>query len=228
MSTKNNLKIAFFICFMLGSFISQAQKANGKYYTKYTADEFLSENYLNLTVNPDSFDYNLFHAILFHLCNQERTKHNKPIITHFWNLEQSAKLHSEEMSQKHFFSHTNKSVKKYRTPANRMFLFNENYRTIGENIVSNNLIDFEGTTLEYQIKEINGETFYYDVNNKELVYTNYLELGKRLTKQWMDSPPHKENILSSDFTLLGCGCSLEDSRDFTTINCTQNFGKPFD
>lgn len=228
MSTKNNLKIAFFIYFTLVSFISQAQQANGKYYTKYTADEFLSENYLNLTVNPDSFDYNLFHAVLFHLCNQERIKNRKPKLIYFWNLEQSANLHSDEMSKKHFFSHTNSKVKEQKTPALRMFLYNDNYKAVGENIVSNNLIDFEGTTLEYQIKEINGETFYYDLNNKELAYTNYLELGKRLTKQWMDSPPHKENILSSDFTLLGCGCSLEDSRDFTTINCTQNFGKLFD
>jgi uncharacterized protein YkwD len=225
-----NFKTLFLtiILLVLSSTISQAQKRDNKYYTKHTAEEFLSENYLKLTINPDSFDYNLFHAILFHLCNQERTKYSKPILTHFWDLEQSAKLHSEEMSQKHFFSHTNKSVKKYRTPANRMFLFNENYKTVGENIVSNNLIDFEGTTLEYQIKDINGETLYFDLNNKELAYTNYLELGKRLTKQWMESPPHKENILSTDFTLLGCACAIEDTGNFISINCTQNFGNLFE
>ena len=225
-----NFKTLFstFTLLIIGCSISQGQNTNGKYYTNQSTDEFLAENYLKLTVNPDNFDYDLLHAILFHLCNQERTKHSKPIVSHFWNLEQSAKLHSEEMSQKHFFSHTNKSVKKYRTPANRMFLFNENYKTVGENIVSNNLIAFEGTTIEYQIKEINGETFYFDLNNKELGYTNYLELGKRLTKQWMESPPHKENILSLDFDLLGCACSLEDSSTFTKINCTQNFGSLFE
>ncbi len=208
--------------------VSQAQQRLSKDYTNASTEVFMAKEQLNKAINPTNFDFDLFHALLVHLSNQERIKQGIPPLSNYWNLEEAAILHSKEMSDKHFFSHTNKSVKKYRTPANRILHFNDSYKTLGENIVTNNLMDFDGSTLEYQIKVINGEAHYYDINNKELAYTSYLKLGKRLTKQWMDSAPHKANILSIDFTLLGCGCALEDTGDFVTINCTQNFGSLFD
>ena len=216
-----------FTFLILGCFATQGQNAIGKDYTNQKIDEFLSDFELKLTIKPDSFHFDLFHAALFHLSNNERRKDKKKQLLYFTDLEKSAKLHSTEMSEHHFFSHTNSKSKKYKTPAKRMFTFNDNYRAVGENIVSNNLIEYSGKTLEYSIQQINEETIYIGKNGKELDYSTYINLAKRLTKQWMDSPPHKKNILSENYTLLGCACALEKHNEFIEIKCTQNFGDLF-
>jgi len=213
---------------IIGSYVVQGQNAYGKYYTNRSTTDFLSDSRLIMTVNPDSFDIDLINAALFHLSNLERIKKGEKPLDHFLDLEKSALLHSEEMSKHHFFSHSNTKNKKYKTPAVRIYLYNDNYRTVGENIVANNLIEYEGETLEYWRIQKDGEAIYVDENDSALKYTSYLNLAKRLTKQWMNSAPHKKNILSDEFTLLGCGCSLEDGEPFTKIKCTQNFGALFD
>ncbi len=43
--------------------------------------------------------------------------------------------------------------------------------------------------------------------------------------QWMNSPGHKANILSADYTEIGVGYAAVDGSDFTHY-WTQTFGKP--
>jgi len=44
-------------------------------------------------------------------------------------------------------------------------------------------------------------------------------------QQWLDSPPHCANLMSSDYTEVGMAM-VEDANSFYTHYWTQNFGKP--
>ena len=228
MSLRKSLKFLIFIILGTGSSSCRAQASFDNDYTTLNSSEFLSDIELSMTVNPDSFNYSLFHAALLHLTNIQRIDHEKLTLLYFVDLESSSKIHSLEMSKHHFFNHLNKFNKDLETPADRIFSYNENYQIIGENIVSNNLIDYDGDYLEFSIQIVDDKQLFTYENGEALRNVSYINLAKRLMKQWMDSPPHKKNILSKDYTLIGCGCALEQGGDFVKINCTQNFGSLFE
>ena len=213
-----------FILLSSTSNISKAQNPLNNSYTELNSDIFLADPLLNTTVDPTNFDFELINAALFHLSNIERINKGKKPLFYFNDLELAAKIHSTEMVKHHFFDHINSKNKKYKTPADRIFLFNSKYRTVGENIVSNNLIKYTGVNLEYTISQRDGATQYLNADGEELEYTNYIDLALKLTKQWMDSAPHKKNILNSNYKLVGYYCALEETSVFRKIKCTQNFG----
>ena len=213
-----------FIWLSSTSYISKAQEALNNSYTELNSGISLDDPLLKTTVDPTNFNFELINAALFHLSNRERTKKGKKPLLYYNDLEKAAKIHSTEMAKHHFFDHINPKNKKYKTPADRIFIFNSDYRTVGENIVANNLIKYTGETLEYTISKRNGTTVYLNSEGKELEYTNYIDLALKLTSQWMNSVPHKKNILNSDYKLVGYYCVLEKTDLFTKIKCTQNFG----
>lgn len=228
MSLRKSLKFLIFIILGVGIFTCRAQANYGNDFNTLNSSEFLKDIELSMTVNPDSFNYSIFHSALIHLTNIERIEHEKLPLLYFTDLESSSKIHSLEMSKHHFFNHSNKYNKDLETPADRIFRYNKNYEIIGENIVSNNLIDYDGDYLEYSVQIVDGKQLFTYLNGEILKNVSYINLAKRLIKQWMESPPHKKNILSDDYTLIGCACALEQGEDFIKINCTQNFGSLFE
>lgn len=204
--------------------ISHAQMLDDKYYTNMSLTDILGINEVNMSVKPDSFDLDLLNALLFHLTNEERRLFDKPSLSYHFNLKLAAESHSRQMAKYSFFSHTNLKNRKMRHMKDRIFYYQDNYSAIGENIVENNLYEYEGHTIEYRKVYRDGKEVLLDRNNIIIEYSTYLDLAKRLMKQWMNSPPHKKNILSNDYSLLGCACTLDDSQKLTKVLCTQNFG----
>jgi uncharacterized protein YkwD len=54
--------------------------------------------------------------------------------------------------------------------------------------------------------------------------STYMDLADRLVTQWMNSPPHRANILEKRFDLLACACEVDLDKTPILIRCTQNFG----
>ena len=130
------------------------------------------------------------------------------------------------MIQLDFFSHTNKFEKKWEQPKDRILHYENNYTSLGENILENNLLNYKGAALNYRIEEReNGEIRYLDNKGLQINYSTYLQLAERLVQQWMDSKPHKKNILSKSYSLLGCACAINPAKTPIMIRCTQNFGR---
>ena len=94
-----------------------------------------------------------------------------------------------------------------------------------ENILENNLLEHEGEILKYRIvKNSDGTLLYLDLNGNEIKYGSYFYIAKRLVLQWMNSPPHRANILDNNLRLLGCSCAVDETKVPVMIRCTQNFG----
>lgn len=226
MSIKFKPLFLIFILELLISIPLYAQQQYDKYYTNREFTEFLSDSHLDKSVEGEAIDLDLLSATIFHLTNSERIKANLKELDFDNNLLKAAQLHSDKMIQFNFFSHINPFEKQWKTPSDRIFYFGSTYVSLSENIVSNNLLDYKGHTLDYRLEtNAKGEEVYLDRFGNEILYSSYKSLAERLVTQWMNSKPHRENILNHKFNLLGCGCSIDENSSPIIIRCTQNFGK---
>jgi uncharacterized protein YkwD len=211
------------LLFLGGSFCSA--QSFSKYYTSTGINAFLDLEELDESVNEKHLNIHLLNAAIFHLTNIERQNHNLTAFEFNSNLYKSAQLHSDKMIALDFFDHLNKKEKKWREPKDRILYFDKTYSALGENIVENNLLNYKGTSLNYRtVKNETGGLIYLDTNNEEIKNSTYLQLANRLVRQWMNSKPHRENILNKSFSLLACACTINPNEVPILIRCTQNFG----
>lgn len=107
------------------------------------------------------------------LTNRERVAAGLPALKAEMKLVQAGRLHSQEMSELGYFSHTSPTPGRA-TPRQRVESVGARSMAIGENIYMSS-----GRSPE--------------------------EVPARALTSWMNSPGHRANILSPDFTSLGIG-----------------------
>jgi len=216
---------SIFIVCLFGVFNLCAQDSYNKYYISDASADFLLDENLKNRIDLLNFDVHFLNAAVFHLTNIERTNAYLPLFDFYDNLYKSAALHSESMIEYDYFDHVNRIQKKWRTPKDRILYFDSSYRSLAENIVENNLLEYEGEILKYRtVKNSDGTLLYLDLNGNEIKYGSYFYIAKRLVLQWMNSPPHRANILDDNMRLLGCSCAIDETKVPVIIRCTQNFG----
>ncbi|WP_333875239.1 CAP domain-containing protein [Methylobacter sp.] len=123
-----------------------------------------------------------------------------------------ARKHSSDMASYHFFSHTNLQEE---DPVERAKSLGWNKKKQhdpqtwaigpGENIFMNNLYDKVVT-----IKE-NGIAV-----KKEYLWKTQEEIVQSTVQGWMDSPPHRRNILSPNYDLQGIGVAISGHEVYVT------------
>ena len=222
-----NYKPSFsiFILCLFGVFNLSAQEAYYNYYTSDNSADFLLDDNLKNRIDLSDFDLHFLNAAVFHLTNIERSNADLPLFGFNDNLYKSAALHSESMIEYDYFDHVNRIQKKWRTPKDRILYFDSSYRSLAENILENNLLEHEGEILKYRtVKNSDGTLLYLDLNGNKIKYGSYFYIAKRLVLQWMNSPPHRANILDDNMRLLGCFCAIDVTKVPVMIRCTQNFG----
>ena len=216
---------SIFILCLIGVFNLRAQEAYEKYYISDVSADFLLDDNLNNRINLLNIDMHFLNAAVFHLTNIERSNADLPLFGFYDNLYKSAALHSESMIDYDYFDHVNRIQRKWRTPKDRILYFDSSYRSLAENILENNLLEHEGEILKYRtVKSSDGTLLYLDLNGNEIKYGSYFYIAKRLVLQWMNSPPHRANILDVNMRLLGCSCAIDETKVPVMIRCTQNFG----
>lgn len=216
---------SIFILCLFRVFNLCAQEVYDKYYNSVITADFLSDENLKNRIDLLNFDLHFLNAAVFHLTNIERSHADLPLFGFYENLYKSAALHSESMIEYDYFDHVNRIQKKWQTPKDRILYFDESYRSLAENILENNLLEHEGDVLKYRtVKNSDGTLLYLDLNGQEIKYGTYLFIAKRLVLQWMNSPPHRANILDDNMSLLGCSCAIDETKVPVMIRCTQNFG----
>ena len=216
--------LSIFILYLFGVSHICAQEQYDKYYTNDISTEFLSDMHLEKQVDITGIDLHFLNAAVFHLTNVERTNAHLPVLGFYDNLYKSALLHSEMMIQYDFFDHLNKEQRQWREPSDRIFFFDDSYNAIAENIVENNLLDYEGSVLSYRTEYTSdGTLIYLDQKGAIIPYASYFSIAKKLLLQWMNSAPHRANILEERFNMLGCACAVDTQKIPILIRCTQNF-----
>ncbi len=220
---------ALFLIFIILLFNIYNLSAQNNFISFYESDQslvFLSDNKVNTEIFLDSIDLHYLNAVIFHLTNIERVKKNLELLKFHHNLYKSSILHSEKMIEHDFFNHINKIEKKWSSPSDRILYFDNSYISLAENILENNILNYKGKSLVYRTEySDDGSIIYLDLNGEIISYSTYIELSERLLAQWMNSTPHRKNILNSSFNLMGCACAIDKTKIPALLRCTQNFGQ---
>jgi uncharacterized protein YkwD len=141
--------------------------------------------------------------------NRERRRHGLPTLRWDDPLSGIAREHSRDMAKRNYFSHTspegNGFSYRYRKSGYACGITVNNIIYTGaENIFQNNLYD--------RITTVNGVK-YYDWNSME-------EIADSTVEGWMNSPGHRQNILTPHWQREGIGIFVAPD---DKVYITQNF-----
>ena len=135
------------------------------------------------------------------LINRTRVEHDLAALTYDERLARVARGHSHDMATRNFFSHTNPDGQdptmrgKLAGFTCRKPITSNTFREgLGENIYQDNL---------YSRIHISGTERSYDWNTSEDIAGNSL-------RGWMNSPPHRHNILEKAYGQTGIGIAIGD------------------
>lgn len=144
--------------------------------------------------------------------NRVRQKHGLSQLDRDELLAAIARKHSSDMANYHFFSHTNLQGEDLVERAknlgwNKKKQADANTWTIGpgENIYMSHLYDKVVTTKQ------NGVPV-----KKEYLWKTPEEIAQSTVQGWMDSPPHRKNILSPKYNQQGIGVSISGHEIYVT------------
>ena len=222
------MKYFFLAVSTLLTVAAQAQSFNESWYTELSVDSFFNTDAVKANMDVEKPNIALLNAAVFFATNEARIKKKLEPLRYDAVLEKAAEFHSDEMREKRFFNHVNKSDKENRTPDQRIANKGGEFNITGENILE--MPPYKtGTNGEYGVsKNADGTFAFFGMNGKPLKPLSYGDFARAAVKLWMKSPDHKANILGKDFTHLGCGVSIEeDPYKFRTLPMalvTQNFG----
>lgn len=130
---------------------------------------------------------------IFNLMQEIRRQAGLPLFQEDSALQQGARQHSLEMYREGYFSHESPHTD-WRTPIQRAYLAGFWDAAVGENI---------------------GQVYRSRGASEE-------EFAQEFVRGWMNSPPHRRNILSPEYTRLGVGVYGDGKHFFAT----QLFGSP--
>jgi uncharacterized protein YkwD len=192
-------------------------------YYQLTLENFRDNNSFNDTIDLTHPDSRRLNALLFFLTNEIRIKNGLAALKYNPKLEECAQLHSNSMVAGHFFDHTNPKSKKLRNPDDRARHVGIVNPYLAENIIEGFLLQYKQNVPVYY----GGPgIFRYHPEDKPIKAYTYLGLGESLLDRWMNSPKHRENILSVNALQLGCGTAFFARKDFhemPSLLATQNF-----
>ena len=197
------------------------------YYTYTFEDFFYSLPDVYKTIDIGQPDYHLLDAAIFHATNEARALENLPPLKYNQALHKAAALHATHMIDLDFHSHYNEQIRYFYFPLDRVREFDKKVPLIGENIGEYPLMWSRETYCPERQK--NGKFIYFNCKtHKPLEIYSYIAYAKMAVDKWMNSPPHRKNILSPDFQYMGCAARFSKNpyqeRKLPFARLTQNFG----
>jgi uncharacterized protein YkwD len=168
---------------------------NRSLYNTINHTNFRNHTIFHQPIDFDNPDYGLLNACIFFITNEKRAEHKLPVLQYARQLEIAAWNHSKSMGEGNWFEHENPKDKSRHTTDDRAILAGILNPYIAENIV---LVP-EGYFAETE---------------------SYIKLADFFVNGWMNSPGHRENILSDNILQAGCGVFKNTKGDWYG---TQNF-----
>lgn len=165
---------------------------------------FLQESLDKKISLGENFDYKLVSLGVMFYTNKHRYNKYKHVLNYSEILEKSARIHSLEMKKHNFFAHINKLNKELRDIDDRANYVNyNNYKELAENI------------------------YYGFVDLRNL--PTYRDLISTITKAFIHSKSHNENLLNKRVEQMGCYLVFEDKNKdgFLHYYFTQSLGSQF-
>jgi uncharacterized protein YkwD len=191
LSYKNGFFKLLIIVFILTNYSLSVQAQSSwqlEDYEKWSHTNFRQNAVFNQTFSTSNPDYLLLDAALFYMTNEERAKVGVAPMRYHKLLEVAAYNHSYKMATTGFFSHTNSVDASPASTSDRGKLAGISNPSFAENI-----------------------TYNYPGSG-----SSYMQVAFKLMDQWMNSPGHKSNILSTNGQLMGGGAFLDGTKIYGT------------
>ncbi|MFQ5651550.1 MAG: CAP domain-containing protein, partial [bacterium] len=209
-----------FLCCIGSSvlFFSCAYRQSPRGYYKLSSEKISRSPMLSHVVRVDSLDLELLEWAVFHETNLQRQRLGLLPLKFEPRLQQGARLHSKEMIDLNYFDHTS-PVSENETIKQRLTKAGIRHGMGGENIA----IHPARKKQDIVFKLVGAsEPGRYGWRNQGKQYT-YVEFARDLVRRWLNSAPHRRNILSNDFKFLGVGAVPSRFSDSDVFYVTQNF-----
>lgn len=162
--------------------------------TEVRVDALLDTTAKLVSLYPEIEGVDTIEAIIFKLTNIERKKKGLEILKLDERLRIAARQHSDEMLRKNYMSHGS-SNKLNKTSVQRIYNSGLPVLRVGENVAEN-----FGNQVPYLFKK--------DPDS----------IARTIVREWMQSPPHRKNILEPDFTHMGVGSAMSGEMHKVTQN----------
>lgn len=194
------------------------------------AKEFLATAAIQQPIDARNPDTQLLDATVFHLCNQLRQKYHLPPFAFSPVLYKIVSEHSEAMIERNFYSHENPYNSQKRKLANRVFSQTNEFTQLAENLAQNDIIHTKNDEFCYNEPNRRGGDYeFIDCDSgKSLQMQSYRELAQSIIDSWMESPPHKANLLNKNYKVMACSGRFSKkpfkNANSPFIRVTQNFG----
>lgn len=191
-----------------------------------TVKDWLSDPRFSQEIDFGSVDYPLLHAAVFFATNDVRRHRGLKVLSWSPELERAAWNHARRMAEKNFFSHDDPLDRQRKTPDQRGKRAGIKNPYLAENIATTFGVQYNSGDPVYPLQGGAGG-YSLTPRGEPLPNHSYLSLAKALVQQWMDSPGHRANILSTDALQLGTGLFLfydrEDLEGMPMFTAVQNF-----
>jgi len=188
-----------------------------KYYTTPEA-ELTESRILQTVVKPDSLNLQLLEWAVFYETNLQRNRFGLLPLRYEGNLQHEARSHSQEMVQLQYFDHVS-PVDANKTVKERLKNAGINHGGGGENIAIHPV-----RKKQHIVFRVLGDSqpSKYNWRNSGTVYT-YEEFAQDLVERFLNSAPHRHNILNSAYQFLGVGAAPAQYHHSSVLYVTQNF-----
>ena len=169
----------------------------------------------NTPINVASFNERELSRMVFELTNRERTKAGLPPLRENRALAASALAHSQDMANRAYFGHKSKGFLNRTNPGDRASAAGYNTAMVAENIAM---------VPTYNRQTIQPVAGFGRAQVIDTDWNTYSRLAEIATREWMNSPGHRANILNRQLNCLGVGVAVGSKNNVPYVYLTQNFG----
>lgn len=150
------------------------------------------------------FDPDLMGAAIFHETNRLRARLGLPSFAHLAKLDAAGALKAAVGVVQGELVHEN-PMPLNATPADRVKAVGLATRQVAENIARLGLFDLPPGETQVEVREHNGRKEYHRLGTgARLELRSYAGFAEEVVRAWMNSPPHRANIVNPELTALGC------------------------
>lgn len=196
---KKRCSLLLILCSIFLHVGAQESRWSSEMYDIYSYYNYTDYSPFNQSIEQTNFDSDLLEAAIFYETNRQRAKYGLSILQFDYNIYVCAHNHSVDMVEYNFFSHT--SVVQGKTSfSDRLTQVGYSNHVAAENIAYSAIKGTYRETARYLVEEV-----------------------------WMNSTGHRKNILTPDYTHLGCGAVFyyNDRYSSVYVKTTQNFLRKF-
>ncbi|MFC0182318.1 Uncharacterized conserved protein YkwD, contains CAP (CSP/antigen 5/PR1) domain [Pseudarcicella hirudinis] len=199
------MKKSFLLLFFVNIF---ARSYAQQHLYELNAVSFFKLQEVNSPIIPSNPDYELLDAAIFQATNEQRLKFGLNPFIFSASLYQASSGHSEDMIRQDFYGHDNPYTLSKKHFYDRVFLQKGEFAEMAENIAQQDFLNISGRFCYTPATAGRDFVFYNCDTGRIIPVLTYLELARTVVAGWMDSKPHRKNILNPKLQYIGCSGRL--------------------